>query len=79
MEVIMLGDFKRFYRAMRMKAAEGNMNTEEPEVPVPIPQSSAQVKAELEKTFNNSFDFKIKLFKDDIILMAFIDGLVINS
>lgn len=26
----MLGDLKRFYRAMRLKAADGNMNAEEP-------------------------------------------------
>jgi spore germination protein KA len=72
----MLGDFKRFYRAMRLKAANGNMNAEEPIVPVPIPQSGAQVKALLEKTFNGSFDFKIKAFENDIVIMAFIDGLV---
>jgi len=29
----MLGDFKRFYRAMRLKAADGNMNAEEPKWP----------------------------------------------
>lgn len=72
----MLGDFKRFYRAMRLKAADGNMNAEEPKVPVPIPSSSAEIKAALENAFNGSFDFVIKSFEDDLVIMAFIDGLV---
>lgn len=72
----MLGDFKRFYRAMRLKAAEGNMNAEEPKAPVQIPQSSAQIKDMLNSAFNGSFDFKIKAFADDTVLMAFLDGMV---
>ncbi len=72
----MLGDLKRFYRAMRLKAADGNMNAEEPKEAAPIPASSAQVKAALENAFNGSFDFVLKAFEDDTVLMAYIDGLV---
>lgn len=72
----MLGDLKRFYRAMRLKAADGNMNAEEPKEPAPIPQTSAEVKAVLENIFNGSFDFKIRSFEGDTVLMAYIDGLV---
>jgi spore germination protein KA len=72
----MLGDFKRFYRAMRLKAAEGNVNAEEPKKPVAIPTSSAEIKTALENAFNGSFDFKIRSFEGDTVLMAYIDGLV---
>jgi len=72
----MLGNFKRFYRAMRLKAANGNMNAEEPKESVPIPTSSMQVKAALKRTFNGSFDFVLKGFGNDTVLMAYIDGLV---
>jgi spore germination protein KA len=72
----MLGDFKRFYRAMRLKAAEGNMNAEIESIPVPIPQSSSQVVEELKKAFNGSFDFKIMTFGNNTVIMAFIDGIV---
>ncbi len=72
----MLGDLKRFYRTMRLKAAGGNMNAEEPKKAVPIPASSAQVKAALESAFNGSFDFVLKAFEDDTVLMTYLDGLV---
>ena len=73
----MLGDLKRFYRAMRIKAAGGNMNAEEPKKEaVPIPASSEQIKAALIKAFNSSFDFEIKTFEGDTVLMAYINGLV---
>jgi spore germination protein KA len=72
----MLGDFKRFYRAMRLKAADGNMNAEEPKEAVPIPKTSAEVKTALEKAFNGSFDFKVRSFENDTVLMAYIDNLV---
>lgn len=72
----MLGDLKRFYRAMRLKAADGNMNAEEPKVAAAIPASSAQVKAALESAFNGSFDFVLKAFEGDTVLMAYLDGLV---
>ena len=72
----MLGDLKRFYRAMRLKAAGGKMNAEEPKKTSPIPSSSAQVKAALESAFNGSFDFVLRAFEDDTVLMAYLDGLV---
>lgn len=72
----MLGDFKRYYRAMRLKAVDGNMNEEEPKKAVPIPTSSAEVKTALESAFNGSFDFVIKAFEGDTVLMAYIEGLV---
>ena len=59
----MLGDLKRFYRAVRLKAANGNMNAEEPTQPVPIPQSGAEVKALLEKTFNAALTSRLKHLK----------------
>ena len=72
----MIGDFKRLYRGFRLKAAQGNMNAETPAAPVPVPKTGAGVKALLEKDFNGSFDFKIKTFAGDTVVMAFIDGLV---
>ena len=72
----MLGDLKRFYRSMRLKAADGNMNAKEPKAAAPIPASSAQVKAALENAFNGSFDFVLKAFEGDTVLMAYLDGLV---
>jgi spore germination protein KA len=72
----MLGDLKRFYRAMRLKAADGNINAEETKEAAPIPTSSVQVKASLESAFNGSFDFVLKAFEGDTVLMAYLDGLV---
>lgn len=72
----MLGDFKRFYRAMRLKATNGNMNTESEAVPVPIPQSSSQIKEKLQKAFNGSFDFKVMVIGSDTVIMAFLEGMV---
>ena len=72
----MISDFKRYYRRMRLKAAENNMNAEEPVVPVPIPRSAAEVKAKLEETFSHSFDVKIRVFDCNVVVVAFIDGLV---
>lgn len=72
----MLGDFKRFYRAARLKAADGNMNAETKVVSVPIPQSGSQVIEELQRAFNGSFDFKVMVFGANIVIMAFLDGMV---
>jgi len=52
------------------------MNAEEPKAAAPIPESSAQVKAALESAFNGSFDFVLKAFEGDTVLMAYLDGLV---
>ena len=52
------------------------MNAEEPKIPVPIPSSAAQIKQALETSFNGSFDFKIKQFENDTVLMAFLEGFV---
>ncbi len=71
----MLGNFKRFYRAVRMKAADGNMNEEEEIVPVPIPDSGKQVIEKLQQAFNGSFDFKIMVFGNNTFIMAFLEGM----
>ncbi|MDR3644186.1 MAG: spore germination protein [Clostridia bacterium] len=72
----MLGDFKRFYRAMRLKAADGDMNAETEVIPVPIPQTGPQVKQALQKAFNGSFDFKLLSFGNDTVILAFLEGMV---
>jgi spore germination protein KA len=72
----MLGDFKRFYRAMRLKVADGNMNAEAEVVPVAIPQSGAQTMEALQNAFNGSFDFKVVTFEADTVIMAFLEGMV---
>lgn len=72
----MLSNFKRYYRAKRLEAADGNMNAEEPRVPVPIPTSTKQIEEQLQKAFHNSFDFKLKMFEGNLVLMAFIEGMI---
>jgi len=71
----MLGDFKRFYRAARLKAADGNMNKEEEIVPVPIPDTGKGVLEKLKQAFNGSFDFKVMVFGDNTFIMAFLEGM----
>jgi spore germination protein KA len=72
----MIGDLKRFYRAMRLKAAEGNMNAEDEIVPVAIPQTGAEVLEKLQDSFNGSSDFKAMVFGENTVIMAFLDGMV---
>jgi spore germination protein KA len=75
-ETVMLGDLKRFYRAMRLKAAGGNMNAEPEIIPVPIPQSGMLVKEKLQEAFNGSTDFKLMEFGANTVLMAYLEGMV---
>ncbi len=72
----MLGDFKRFYRAMRLKAANGDMNAQPEVIPVPIPDSGAQVTEKLKQAFNGTFDFNLLVYGDNAIIVAFLEGMV---
>lgn len=72
----MISDFKRYYRAFKVKTANGNMNIEEPPTSIPIPRSIMNVKAEIEKAFSNSFDLEVKVLGNNSVLIAYLDGLV---
>ena len=72
----MLGDFKRFYRATRLKSANGDMNAQREVIPVPIPASSTLVIEKLKQAFNGTFDFSLLVFGDNAIIIAFLEGMV---
>jgi spore germination protein KA len=76
LEIVMLGDFKRFYRSMRRKAANGDMNGQPEVIPVPIPDSGALVIEKLKRAFNGTFDFNMLVFGDNAVIIAFLEGMV---
>ena len=69
----MLSDFKRLYRAFRLKAANGKMNEQPPEEKVPIPPSVQELCKQLPAIFHGSGDVILKPYEKNTALLVFID------
>lgn len=72
----MIGDLKRYYRYMRLKAANGAMNEEPPVGKAPIPAGLAEVRNRLSESFGHSGDLILKPLNHSSMLLVYIDGMV---
>lgn len=72
----MLGNLKRIYRALRLKAADGQMNAQPPVTTAPIPTSLSEARARLGDAFGGSQDIIYKFLNCNAALVVFIDGMV---